>query len=189
MQQSPAIYNPLVSSTPSQLLLHAQRIARAERIKALAFVESPKVQPVAIAEPDPVVRHYPFIIPSVWYQNMWFYDLVDFGERWHPGLIKNRPLRIEEIQRACAKHYGVTVRDMISARRTAAIVLPRQVGYFLAKALTLRSLPEIGRRFGGRDHSTALSGIRKIDLLRKTDARLESDLQEITRSLVGGSLV
>ena len=95
--------------------------------------------------------------------------------------------RIEEIQIACAKHYRVQRSDILSERRTADIVRPRQVGYYLSKMLTLRSLPEIGRRFGGRDHTSALSGIRKIERLRKVDAALELDLQTIALAL-GGSL-
>jgi len=95
--------------------------------------------------------------------------------------------KISNIQRVVAKYYGVSIQDLLSARRTAEIVRPRQVGYFLAKALTGKSLPEIGRRFGGRDHASALSGIRKIERLRKTDAVLEADLQHLANAL-GGSL-
>lgn len=91
------------------------------------------------------------------------------------------------IQRAICQHFNVSKRDLLSARRTVDICRPRQIGYYLTKKLTGRSLPEIGRRFGGRDHTSALSGIRKIEQLRTCDAVLESDLHAIAAS-VGGSL-
>jgi chromosomal replication initiator protein len=92
-------------------------------------------------------------------------------------------LRIDEVQIACARYYRVARNDIISARRTAAIVRPRQVGYYLSKSLTLKSLPEIGRRFGDRDHTSVLSGIRKITHLMKSDAQLAEDIKNITRLL------
>jgi chromosomal replication initiation ATPase DnaA len=94
---------------------------------------------------------------------------------------------IKEIQIAVAKHFKVTRADILCARRTVVVVRPRQVGYYLSQVLTLRSLPEIGRMFGGRDHTSALSGIRKIERLRKTDPQLEADLHAIAVSL-GGSV-
>jgi chromosomal replication initiator protein len=97
-----------------------------------------------------------------------------------------RQIPIRDIQIACARYYGVSLADMLSARRTAVVVLPRQVAYYLAKMLTAKSLPEIGRRFGGRDHTTALSGIRKIERLRKTNPQLEHEMKTIAKSL-GGS--
>jgi len=100
---------------------------------------------------------------------------------------RDQRLKIANIQHVVAKYYGVSVHEILSARRTANIVRPRQVGYYLAKMLTGKSLPEIGRRFGGRDHTSALSGIRKIERLRKTDAVLEADLQHLANAL-GGSL-
>lgn len=100
---------------------------------------------------------------------------------------KPRTPRIEDIQVACAKHYQVRREDIVSARRTAIIVRPRQVGYYLSKMLTPKSYPEIGKRFGNRDHTSVLSGFRKIDRLRKVDPALELDLHTIAAA-VGGSL-
>ena len=74
-------------------------------------------------------------------------------------------VKIEDIQRAVARHYNVSRADMLSSRRTANVVRPRQIAMYLAKTLTLRSLPEIGRRFGGRDHTTVLHAVRKIENL------------------------
>ncbi len=74
-------------------------------------------------------------------------------------------IKIEDIQRVVARQYNVSRSDLLSARRTANVVRPRQVAMYLAKVLTLRSLPEIGRRFGGRDHTTVLHAVRKIAFL------------------------
>lgn len=127
------------------------------------------------------------------YSVMWFYHLVFETERKLPLILAQRPMtpqkiKVEQIQVACARHYGVSRNDILSARRTAQVVRPRQVGYYLAKVLTLKSLPEIGRRFGGRDHSSVLSGARKIERLRKTDVKLDAELHSIAAA-VGGSLV
>ncbi|MGY4449335.1 chromosomal replication initiation ATPase DnaA [Bradyrhizobium sp. i1.3.1] len=74
-------------------------------------------------------------------------------------------IKIEDIQRVVARQYNVSRSDLLSSRRTANVVRPRQVAMYLAKTLTLRSLPEIGRRFGGRDHTTVLHAVRKIEAL------------------------
>ena len=76
-------------------------------------------------------------------------------------------VKIEDIQKLVASHYSVTRADILSSRRTATVVKPRQVAMYLSKALTLRSLPEIGRRFGGRDHTTVLHAVRKIEGLSR----------------------
>ncbi len=78
-------------------------------------------------------------------------------------------VKIEDIQRIVARHYNVSRGDLLSSRRTANVVRPRQVAMYLAKTLTLRSLPEIGRRFGGRDHTTVLHAVRKIENLVGND--------------------
>jgi len=75
----------------------------------------------------------------------------------------NHPVRIEDILRVVGRHYNVPKSDLLSPRRARSIVVPRQIGMYLAKKLTPRSLPEIGRRFGGRDHSTVLHAVRKIE--------------------------
>ena len=94
-----------------------------------------------------------------------------------------RAPKIEEVQRVVARHYGVSVADMVSARRTKVIVRPRQVAMFLAKTMTARSLPEIGRRFGKRDHTTALHAVKKIEALAATDEALAEDIATIKRLL------
>ncbi|HHN67600.1 MAG TPA: chromosomal replication initiator protein DnaA [Thermopetrobacter sp.] len=94
-----------------------------------------------------------------------------------------QPVRIEDILRIVGRHYNVPKADILSPRRARSIVLPRQVGMYLAKKLTSRSLPEIGRRFGGRDHSTVLHAVRKIETALQNDERLQRDIALLTRLL------
>ena len=97
----------------------------------------------------------------------------------------DRKLSIEEIQRKVAEHYNIRLSDMIGPKRLRTIARPRQVAMYLAKHLTPRSLPEIGRRFGGRDHTTIMHGVRKIEELMATDSQLADDLQLLRRLLQG----
>jgi chromosomal replication initiator protein len=97
----------------------------------------------------------------------------------------DRKLSIEEIQRKVAEHYNIRLSDMIGPKRLRNIARPRQVAMYLAKQLTPRSLPEIGRRFGGRDHTTIMHGVRKIEELMSTDSQLSDDLQLLRRLLQG----
>ena len=97
----------------------------------------------------------------------------------------DRKLTIEEIQRKVAEHFNIRLSDMIGPKRVRTIARPRQVAMYLAKQLTPRSLPEIGRRFGGRDHTTIMHGVRKIEELMATDSQLSDDLQLLRRLLQG----
>ncbi|EJF85049.1 chromosomal replication initiator protein DnaA [Candidatus Bartonella washoeensis] len=97
---------------------------------------------------------------------------------------ESKRIRIEEIQRAVARHYNVSKQDLLSNRRTRTVVKPRQVAMYLAKMLTPRSLPEIGRRFGGRDHTTVLHAVRKIEDLVCDDQTLAKEL-ELLKRLIG----
>ena len=92
-------------------------------------------------------------------------------------------VKIEDIQKLVASHYSVTRADILSSRRTAVVVKPRQIAMYLAKTLTLRSLPEIGRRFGGRDHTTVLHAVRKIEGLSHADHALNDELELLKRML------
>lgn len=101
-------------------------------------------------------------------------------------LIRNREpkrVKIEDIQKRVATHYNISRADLLSSRRTAAVVMPRQIAMFLAKSLTLRSLPEIGRRFGGRDHTTVLHAVRKIDKLCDANPALKDEMELLKRAL------
>lgn len=92
-------------------------------------------------------------------------------------------VKIEDIQRLVANHYNVSRADILSSRRTATVVRPRQIAMYLAKSLTLRSLPEIGRRFGGRDHTTVLHAVRKIEGMVAKDNDLATEIDHLKRML------
>jgi chromosomal replication initiator protein len=112
---------------------------------------------------------------------------IEMAESCLKDLVRSRPpkrVTIEEILRMISKHYVVSRQDLLSARRTRNVVLPRQVAMYLAKILTPRSLPEIGRRFGGRDHTTVLHAVRKIEEKSKTDERLAQDIELVKRLLL-----
>ena len=94
-----------------------------------------------------------------------------------------RRITIEEIQRRVAEHYNIKLSEMSSERRARAVARPRQVAMFLSKQLTSRSLPEIGRKFGGRDHTTVMHAVRKIEELRLSDAAIAEDVDLLKRTL------
>ena len=95
----------------------------------------------------------------------------------------DRRVTIEDIQKRVAEHFNIRLADMHSARRARAVARPRQVAMYLAKQLTSRSLPEIGRKFGGRDHTTVMHAVRKIDELRQSDSMLSEDVDLLRRML------
>lgn len=97
----------------------------------------------------------------------------------------DRRITIDEIQRKVAEHYNIRMADMHSARRARNVARPRQVAMYLAKQLTSRSLPEIGRKFGGRDHTTVMHAVRKIDELIEEDAHIAQDVEVVRRALTG----
>jgi len=96
-----------------------------------------------------------------------------------------RRVTIDEIQKKVAEHYNIRLADMHSARRARAVARPRQVAMYLAKQLTPRSLPEIGRKFGGRDHTTVIHAVRKIEELSAYDPTFREDVELLRRLLQG----
>jgi hypothetical protein len=92
--------------------------------------------------------------------------------------------KIATIQRVVGRHYSITRSDLLSHRRMAELVLPRQVAIFLARKLTLHSLPAIGHHFGNRDHTTILHAIRKIEAQLFENASLEEDVKALKRQLL-----
>jgi chromosomal replication initiator protein len=111
---------------------------------------------------------------------------MELAEREVRDLIRPQEpkrVKIEDIQRIVARQYNVSRSDLLSSRRTANVVRPRQVAMYLAKTLTLRSLPEIGRRFGGRDHTTVLHAVRKIEGLVGNDNVLAEEIEILKRLL------
>ena len=99
--------------------------------------------------------------------------------------LRERRVMIDEIQRRVAEHFNVRLAEMTSARRARAFARPRQVAMYLSKQLTSRSLPEIGRKFGGRDHTTVMHAVRQIEELKDTDPVLAEDIELLRRMLQG----
>jgi chromosomal replication initiator protein len=95
----------------------------------------------------------------------------------------DRRVTIEEIQKRVAEHFNIRIADMHSARRARAVARPRQVAMYLSKQLTSRSLPEIGRKFGGRDHTTVMHAVKKIEELRQADSGFCEDVDLLRRML------
>lgn len=104
---------------------------------------------------------------------------------WAPRASLTIPPRIliSDIQKAVARHYDIPLAEMTSARRARRIARPRQVAMYLAKRLTPRSMPEIGRRFGNRDHTTVIHGVFVTGERMQTDPDLARDIQILTAQL------
>lgn len=114
---------------------------------------------------------------------------IDLAHKLLSDLLRqcDRKLTVEEIKRTVANYYSMKLADLDSRRRTRTIVRPRQVAMYLAKTLTSRSLPEIGRRFSGKDHTTVLHAVRQIDKLMTGDDQLAKDVENLRRILRDGS--
>ena len=108
-------------------------------------------------------------------------DLASMVLRDVAGSADTSRIKIEDILKVVSRHFNVGRNDLLSPRRAREVVMPRQIGMYLAKKLTARSLPEIGRRFGGRDHSTVLHAVRKIDEQMKGDEKLARELALLIR--------
>lgn len=111
---------------------------------------------------------------------------IDAAEAAIRDLVRSREpkkVKIEDIQKLVATHFNVSRADILSSRRSASVVKPRQIAMYLSKVLTLRSLPEIGRRFGGRDHTTVLHAVRKIETAVQADTTLRDDVELLKRML------
>lgn len=149
--------------------LHNARKARLERMGAI-----PKSQaPIITVEKAPVK---PQAVDAGW-ECMWFFDLLQSFKE------PRQTVAVREIINAVCKHYDVTAFDLMSQRRTKDISLPRQVAMYFCRKLTPHSFAEIGRRFGGRDHSTALHATQKIEGLLGYDMRLTCDVNALKRAL------
>ncbi|MGV3770100.1 MAG: helix-turn-helix domain-containing protein, partial [Sphingobium phenoxybenzoativorans] len=112
---------------------------------------------------------------------------LDFAQSMLADAIRAnaRRITVDEIQKACAAHYRIDPAEMRSKRRARAVARPRQVAMYLSKKMTPRSLPEIGRIFGGRDHSTVIHAIRTIETLRRDHADIDADIRALQRKLEG----
>jgi chromosomal replication initiator protein len=110
---------------------------------------------------------------------------IDMAQEVLKDLLRanDRRVTIEEIQKAVVEHYSIRMADMTSARRSRAVARPRQMAMYLAKHLTPRSLPEIGKKFGGRDHTTVMHAVRQIEKLTAEDRAIADDLDSLRRKL------
>lgn len=151
--------------------LERQRRINAAGMRHLESTAVPKPAPIVFAPPtrkEPVIPDTPPAEPIV------------FG-----GYSPNT-LRIETIRKFVAAHYGVRQHDLLSDRRTANLVTPRHVIFYLCRRLTFTSLPMIGRHVGGRDHTTVLHGIRKIELrLQRGEDQLRASIEMLIEQLGG----
>ena len=97
----------------------------------------------------------------------------------------DRKVSVEEIQKKVAEHYNLRLSDMHSPRRSRAVARPRQVAMYLAKQLTQKSLPDIGQKFGGRDHTTVMHAVKRVTELRSIDSAFDDDVERLRRMLEG----
>lgn len=179
------LHNPYTVATPSQRLAAAARNMRLAKIASRAVVDrpimlrAPRTLPV---EPEPVIHR------DTWAERQkkiplpkapWFEIIAEIAPV--------EPIRptIEQIQRVCCEHFKFTRDDFLSFRRTAAMVYARQIAMYLCKTLTLRSLPEIGRRFIGRDHTTVLHAVRKIAAKIEVDPELSAEVEALKIKIAG----
>jgi len=170
MHQSSALYDPIRSATPSQRLAAEAHRARMCRISGAAQATLPAPARFFAAKAEPVAPPIPDVMLRIAHEAIDRYKV---------------PLSaVHLIQRAVLVHYpDVTRRDIMSGRRTKNIVLPRQVAMYMVKKLTLLSLPQIGARFGGRDHTTVIHAVRKIEHLITKDPELAAVVTDIEQSL------
>lgn len=149
--------------------IHESRKARLQRIAAKAWKPPVKVEPVIVESPPPR--------DSV-------ADLLDILSKAPPIFPANSYSSVRKIQRIVAAYYNLSMNDMLSERRQNSIVRPRQRAMYLCKHFTPLSYPEIGRRFGGRDHTTVLHGVRKIAALMESDPDFAVEIEEL-KQLIG----
>jgi chromosomal replication initiation ATPase DnaA len=151
--------------TPFQQQLHTEHRERLARFAQAAMAK--KAKPAAV-EPLPVITLDQFREA---------HELLD-----RQGIING----VEVVQRAVLKRfYGVTLSDLKSGRRTAKVVLPRQIAMYICRHTTSKSFPDIGRRFGDRDHTTVLSAVNKIERLRKADPEIDALVKSIAEEIGG----
>ena len=115
-------------------------------------------------------------------QRQWLHYIHIVGQSFNSP---NKRSVIKAVQRAVCKHYGVSHADLISSRRTAHVIRARQVAMYLAKILTAKSLLELGRQFGDKDHTTVLHGVNRITRRLSTDAVLAAEVATIRRTVEG----
>lgn len=149
----------------------AQRRAAVAECVADVIADAPVRPQRHVSAPDGWVERQIERFKEPWFQIVEGPSMA--GDRKSP--------EIKTIIRTVARHYRVSIFDLLSHRRTANIVRPRQIAMYLCKEMTLRSLPEIGRRFSGRDHTTVLHAVRKVAVLVQRNADFARDVEEVCR--------
>lgn len=181
MQQQSVIHDPYSVATPRQITEAAARRARLQRLHSFPVVTAVEVAHVEKVQPLPEAPKS----AETWAQRQ--KRLHEFKEPWFSIVCELEPVypRIETIQHVVAKHFGLTRNDLICGRRTKVVVLPRHIAMALCRLLTLKSFPEIGRRFGNRDHTVPIYAFRKIEALIKIDPTVSADFEALKAQLGG----
>jgi chromosomal replication initiation ATPase DnaA len=164
------LHNPYEGTTPSQRLAAAAHRERLFRLSGHAVKLRDAVAPTV----DDVQAD---ILEKRWDERQkenWFSVVEEISPKY-PS--------VASIQKEVAKYFEITLLDILSHRRTLKMVYPRQIAMFLSKTRTPRSLPEIGRRFGGKDHTTVLHGVRKIERLIRSDWTVAYDVAHVETML------
>ena len=173
--------------TPTQAMAHARSVKfHAEIARRAALVPQKEERSYSIPNTPFGVRKINPMLPVKkpvnhephWWHCMWFADLIAVRAPREPG-----PPPVGFIQAVVARHFGVTKTDLISVQRTQNVVLPRQVAMYLAKVMTPKSYPEIGLRFGGRDHTTVIHSVRKISARCVSDLEFAGKIESIKSEL------
>jgi hypothetical protein len=189
MHQSSALYDPRRVATPSQRLAAAAHHMRRAKIRAKAIGDAPPTvvtfeipnTPFGVAKVRPGYK--PTKAEPAVIHRMWFEDLILEAER------HLRKPRVPDVLKATAFHFGLSQVDLLKGGRTKDLVLPRHIAMFLAYRLTDLSLPDIGRRFGGYDHTSILHGRDRIRHLIKSDIEVARHVDVIIRSIPGASVI
>ena len=179
------LHTPLRGATPTQLETARKKREREQRIaeaaERLAQSKVVEVAPPVVPAVDPEVAVAQWVERQIAFAPMkatWF-SIVEESAPHEPI----RP-RIEMIQRVVAAHYSVTRDDILSARRTAEVVMPRHVSMYFCRTMTLKSLPEIARRTGNRDHTVGIYAFRKVEAMVQRDPDFADDIEDLRKKIV-----
>jgi hypothetical protein len=149
----------------------AEQLASRKRLQALFF--SPK-EKLVVSAPKPAFVEDPCAPRCALPSSRDWLILSQEALSYKPRVL------VSVVRRVVCARYGVNETDLLSVRRTAKVVRPRQIAMYLAKTLTTNSLSEIGRRFGGRDHTTVLHAVRKIGAIKESDPVVAAELRALT---------
>lgn len=152
-----------------QRYIHHQNVICSEKLLEALKASHPELDPDAKPEPVALV-----VLPPIPNE-----AIADAAEIVFPSWVN----QVKRIQKAVCDEFGITLHDMLSARRSRQIVRPRQVAMYLCKTLTGKSLPEIGRRFGHRDHTTALAAIRRVEKICAVDEAFLSRVEKLADTM------